>query len=83
MAGHYQAEFCWQEIERWQCRREQVWEREASAQVASEELKNPNPVSGAGPSILRGLFQPQCEYGSSFALRSGFSSIKSGLNWSD
>ena len=24
----------------------------------SEELKNPNPVSGAGPSILRGLFHP-------------------------
>ena len=32
--------------------------REASTVVLSEELKNPNPVSGADPSILRGLFHP-------------------------
>ena len=26
--------------------------------LVSEESKNPNPVSGAGPSTLRGLFHP-------------------------
>ena len=35
-----------------------VFRREASWGYSSEELKNPNPVSGADPSILRGLFHP-------------------------
>jgi hypothetical protein len=49
----------------------------------SEELKNPNPVSGADPSILRDCFHPNASKGSALALHPGFSSIKTGLNWSN
>jgi hypothetical protein len=43
-------------------------------------LKNPSPVSDADPSIPRGLFHPNWEYGIVHALRKDFSNIKSELN---
>jgi len=41
---------------RWRRRQSFVGTRGLGADF--EELKNPNPVSGADPSILRGLFHP-------------------------
>jgi len=38
--------------------REHVRESRGFGDGFSEELRNPNPVSGAGPPILRGLFHP-------------------------
>ena len=44
-------------IQAGQCSESASGKREASAWDI-KELKNPNPVSGASPSILRGLFHP-------------------------
>jgi len=60
-----------------------VWKARGFGRGSSEELKNPNPVSGPAPSILRGLVHPNASKRTALSLHPGFSSIKTGLNWSD
>jgi|SRR5579864_708220 len=60
VAGHFQRRFLWAGKQGWKVRRDGVWGREARRWF-TEELKNPNPVSRADPSILRGLFHPNAD----------------------